>query len=476
MNTSNVPIKLSQAKPDFEAIVLQAQQYLSQKSTWIDMLTSSTGQTLIELMAAIGTFNQHAIESGAREGFLDTAKRDSSIYAITRMLGVRITRKVPAGVDVTLTRDAVSFGTVIPRFTQFTVGSNLFFNRTAIVFQQGASSASCTLYEGTINTKSFPAIGTAFQEVYLNVLGFSVSDLDLDVFVIDPSTNASTKWDMLSDGIWIANQGDLAYYDNTSGLGDTILSFGDNYHGAVPQFGFNIQVVYATTSGSQANAGMSGINVTSTDGLLKGVTTSVISGGADEKPALYYQAVAPNLYKARKRAVTSSDYKALTLYYPAVASCVIQAQRDIAPNDLRWMTVVEVTILPTDTDTFSDRQWNDYKDWLSTKQHVATYVKRNQPIKVTVNIELVLALIPNVDATFVVADATQRITALFAKGIKTLGGRIAISDITDASKNTGLVDYVDMVSPNSDLVCETKYHYFALGDLVVNVKYSERTF
>src|SRR5438093_9888826 len=99
-----VPLTLSQTTPDFESLVIQLQLFLNSRATWADLLTSSTGQTLIEMMAAVGTFNQFAIEVAAREGFLDTAVRESSVYAITRMLGVRISRKNPAGCDVTLTR------------------------------------------------------------------------------------------------------------------------------------------------------------------------------------------------------------------------------------------------------------------------------------------------------------------------------------------------------------------------------------
>lgn len=94
MSTVGVPLKLSDTSPDFESLVLQLQLFLDSKGTWSDVLPSSLGQTLIEMMAAVGAFNQFAIESALREAFLTTAKRQSSVYAVARMLGVRLVRKV----------------------------------------------------------------------------------------------------------------------------------------------------------------------------------------------------------------------------------------------------------------------------------------------------------------------------------------------------------------------------------------------
>ena len=142
MNT--VPLKLSAVKPDFPSILMQLQLFLQAKGTWTDLQTSGTGETLIEMMASVATFNQFAIESAARESTLTTAVRDSSVYAITRMLGVRIHRKSPANVEVSLERSAVSTveALTIPTFTQFDVNGKDFFNRHPLMFSAGSDRAA----------------------------------------------------------------------------------------------------------------------------------------------------------------------------------------------------------------------------------------------------------------------------------------------------------------------------------------------
>ena len=143
-----IPLKLSTVKPDFDSILLQLQLYLQAKGTWSDLYTSGTGETLMEMMAAVGTLNQFAIESAAREGTLTTAVRDSSIYAITRMLGVRIHRKSPSGVSVKLTRKDSTFADSIATFTQFDINGAGFFNRNPLMFVQGSLQAAERLFYG----------------------------------------------------------------------------------------------------------------------------------------------------------------------------------------------------------------------------------------------------------------------------------------------------------------------------------------
>lgn len=475
----NVPLKLSNTKPDFEAIVLQLQLFLAQKSTWIDMLTSSTGQTLIEMMAAVGTFNQFSIESAAREAFLDTAIRDSSIYAATRMLGVRITRKAPAGVDVVLTRAGDTTNAyVLPRFSQFTIDGRRFFNRVAILFRAGQSDSDpAILYEGILKTQTFPANSQVFREIYMNEPGFVISNYDLDVTIVNPTTGEQELWLPTEDGIWTAAANDKVYYDSTSGLGDTILAFGDGYHGALPSIGYDIVVNYVATTGASGNTGGAGLKIVTIDHAdIVGVTVSPINGGANEKPSSYYKALAPNLYKARTRAVTPPDYKAISSSYPGVASVTIQAQRDIAPGDLRWMNLVRICILPEFADAFSSSQWTTFLAWFMRREHAAIHIQQYDPIKLYADVTLTIAMHPTAIAAEVLTDAENNIRSLFAKDLATLGKRIAVSDITEACKVITGVDYIDIVSPLSDFVCPSALYYYELRDLKISTVYSERVF
>lgn len=481
---SGIPLQLSAIRPDFEALVMQLQVYLNSKSTWSDLLTSSTGETLIEMMAAVGAFNQFAIESAAREGFLSTAVRESSIYAIARMLGVRISRKAPASAKCDLVRSSdPSVPLAIKKFTQFTVNGGSFFNRDTIFFDAGSiSSTDVVLFQGDVRVETFAADSVSFKEIYLNEPGFVISNFDLMVEMVSPATGEAVLWEPINEGIWNAEATDRVYYDSTSGLGEVVLAFGDGYHGALPSIGTTIRITYAITNGAIGNNGGSNLEVrVNTIPSIIGKTLTGITGGADEKPANYYKSLAPHLYKARTRAVTPQDYRAIVTSYPNVASCAVQAQKDIAPGDLRWMNVVRICILPADvtSDAFTADQWAEFLTWFKKTSHAAIQIQTYNPLKLTRDISITLALKSTAIAGEIVPIVDTNIRSLFTRGLATLGKRIAISDIIGAATVTG-VDYVDVHSPTSDMTPPEnvlkQLHYFELGNLSIGAQYSERVY
>jgi hypothetical protein len=565
------PLILSNVKPDFESLLLQLQIYLQSTDAWKDLQTSGTGETLMEMMAAVGALNQFGIESAAREGNLVNAVRDSSIYAITRMLGVRIHRKTPAGVQTAMTRTDTSLSVAIPAYTQFTVNGTNFFNRNALMFAQGSTVAAerlfygpmktfvnatqftldisainvsvltagdtftlveniggdkgtvkrvvyvggnvgedlfqlapgetpftdlssgvrislmsnyTMLYAGTVTAESFVSDGSAFRQIFLTPTGFKVSDLDINVTVTDPDGVVST-WAQIQDGIWNAGVTDQVYQDSTSGLGQAIITFGDGANGAIPVLGNTITVKYVTTNGSTDNNGLSSLDIKCTDyAWITGKTTTVISGGADEKPSSYYKYMAPYIFKRRNRAVLLSDYQGVCVDYPGIVSASIMAQKDIAPHDLRWMNQVQLTLLPADTNlkTLTDAEWNDFLTYLTTKRHAAIRPVKKDATSQSALIELTLALKNQYLASDVLPVAEASIYALFARRSDTLGRRITISDVIKAATVSG-VDYVDLSKCKlltdstdvTDLVPMDKTCFIELSSLLVNTMYSERT-
>lgn len=569
--SSSVPIQLSTVKPDFASLLLQLQLYLQTKETWIDLQTSATGETLMEMMSAVGAFNQFGIESALRETSLLHARRDSSIYAITRMLGVRIHRKSPASVGVDLIRTDTSTSIVIPRFTQFSINGQDYFSRNPLSFARNAANAaellfygvvkpidarsfrmnvsdlntsvlnmgdkflvtvnsgagygesrhiqymgpviggskftvvtgeadfteltaatrmsfyneSVFLYQGTVQTDTFISDGTNFQQMYLTPKNFEVSDTDVKVVVVNPSTNIPSEWSNIDGGIWEADSQSHVYYDSTSGYGEAIIAFGDSEHGTIPPLGSRVQVTYASTSGSLANNGLTSFKVACpTLDWLTGVTTTVISGGADEKPASFYRQMAPRIYKARRRAVTDSDYEAAALDYPGIISAGAMAQRDIAPGDLRWMNVVQLCVLPIDTslDGLTDSEWGELKTYMFKRTHAAVYLRTLNPTRLDVELDITVALKAAFTSSGVMPLVEAAVRSLFARRADTLGRRITMSDIVYAAKSVEGVDYVDVdicrvrgtATSVNDLIPPDKTNFLSLYSYLANVKYSER--
>lgn len=576
----NIPLKLSSVKPDFESILMQLQLYLNSSSdgrkVWKDLQTAGTGEAIMEMIAAVSTFNQMGIELAAREGFLSTAVRDSSIYAITSMLGVRIHRKLPAGVDVALVRpdNRKEYSEILPKFTQFDCDGKKFFNRFSLMFTAGSTKASeriyygvirpfldnkkfkldldvstdsvlqggekfkyvvnhgggkgteidcelikgiqtyfeivnntdlskvdsftrgsliresIRLYEGAIVSEVYISDGMPFKKYTLNESNFNISDVDVEVKIRNDDTDIEKIWSNISEGLWNAKN-EEKYYDFTSGFGQAIIAFGNNVNGITPPLGNKIVFRYAITNGNEANNGVKGLDVNClNDPLIQGKTVSTISGGSDHKPATYYKTMAPHMFKAKNRAVNEDDYLAITLSYPGIISAKILAQRDIAPDDLRWMNVVQICALPLDEsiDAMSNLEKSDFLNYINARKHHAVQLVLRDPDKEFADIDLVIALKKSFVSSEVLPRVEQSLRALFSRRTDTLGRIITESDVIQHA----MVDGVDYVSLNvcksfkqdssevveninkHDLGPSSKTTFLVLRNLTVNSKYSER--
>lgn len=93
---SDQAIALSRVQPDFVAMVAQLQRAARTRRSWNSFLTTDVGQTLIEFISAIGELDQYSVSRVFEEMFSETADLDSSLYGITKMLGVRLDRKKPS--------------------------------------------------------------------------------------------------------------------------------------------------------------------------------------------------------------------------------------------------------------------------------------------------------------------------------------------------------------------------------------------
>lgn len=482
-----MPLELSKVTADFDGFVEALVNHLQQSDAWKDTIVASQGLTLIDMIAGVGASNQFYIEMGAREGFPSSAVRESSVYAATRMLGVRISRKLPASVPCYLTNET-STAKVISPLSQFSVGPRFFFNRSQIVIPAGATVTAIPLYEGQIRTKEFdlatiPDLG--FNEFHLNEPGFGVSDIDLQVTTYDLSTLQTDIWFPTEDSLFELTATQRVFFDNTTGEGDAVLTFGDGQFGRqLPTLG-TLTVKYAVTEGAEASRSITEpkIKVTlGTEPLINGETSAQVSGGASNKPAIYYKLYGPNAFRARKRIISIADYNAVTNLYPGIADAVALGQRDIAPNDITYMNVIRICLLPEVADTMGgvnpnpqSQAWRDFLQWLEKKKHKAVQIQTWNPVKIVVSVSVTVAILAQYDPDTIRARAVEAIKNIFKRRPGTLGRRLAYSDISDVCKRLEGVDYVVVHNPTEDVVPDSQLKYVDLdAEPTVLVKFSER--
>ena len=79
---------------DFDDLVVQLINRLSQGDAWKDTYRSATGEMLIELLAYVGNLVLYYIERRAEESYIATAKNRSSVVNLVKLLNYNPKRKV----------------------------------------------------------------------------------------------------------------------------------------------------------------------------------------------------------------------------------------------------------------------------------------------------------------------------------------------------------------------------------------------
>ena len=344
---------ISDLTADFDQFVQDFETYLQNKDAWRGNLTTMTGQTLIELAAAIGAFNQAKLSRAFTDAFPETSVSDAAIRAGTFMQGVRMTRRLPAQIQVQLTGTE---GLVLPRFTQFECAGYQFFNRDAITLV-GETPVEATLYQGEIVIYTMSGTGTNLQAWVSPETDFQISDQDVRVIINDKDIPVSYS------GLWNYKATD-ACQDLTSSNGRLIVQFGTNNvagvdqeladelglgkpiaYGTVPGINDTVEIQYAVTEGESGNNYVTLNKSVTIDGYpdVEGTALDNPRYGSSEKSTLVYKNNTSSAFGTYGSAVTKNQYLATVTTYPGVIDAITRAQREINPNDLELMNVIWVT-------------------------------------------------------------------------------------------------------------------------------------
>jgi len=434
-------IILSTVSPDHADIVSQLQTALLTRDSWKDRITSSTGQTLIEFQAAIGAYDQYAIESAFQEIFPESAKNANSIYAAAEFLGVRTNRKIGATVTVSLTSPV---NVTIPVYSQFLGGGTFWYNKTAL--NVTATPTVFTLTQGKVVQLSTTGLGTDFQSFVTEETDFVVHDQDVLVKINSVNQYVTT------DGLWTRPSLD-GIQNKTLPDGRALLLFGNSIYGSKPTATDIIDITYIVTQGSDSNnLPISGRPVTlDTDPTVTGTFTILPSGGGSQSPFLVYKNITPALFGAFNSSVTAAQYKRLPLQYPGVIDAQTFAQREVNPKALAWMNVIKVCLLTTTP--FTGPQFAAFEDFFLRNTMYSTRIYRQDPIPVDVDVDVDVFCANFSNLSEIQQKVEDALDALFAPRQGIIGLDIYLSDIYDAiEKADANIRYILRREPTTDIV------------------------
>lgn len=434
-------IELSRIRPDFDALTTQLNTALASKSAWKDRITSSTGQTLVEMIAAIGAYSQYTVESSFQEVWPESAKNKGSLYAAATYLGVRFNRKLPASVTVNLAAQGTR---TIPAYTQFTGAGTYWFNREPL--RVTSQDKEFTLYQGRVITTEMNGLGSAFQAFVTSESEFAVSDIDLFVSINNESIDTSQS------GLW-SRKGLDGCQHFTLPDGRAVVMFGNVNYGSIPQVNDNVEIFYTVTLGANGN------NIATFDKpfsqelepTVSGKATSQPTGGADETDPFVYKNLSPSLFGSFDSAVTATQYKAMPLQYPGILDAVVTAQREMNPNALTLMNTIRVSLLSNTV--LNTAQWNNFVDWFQKHTMFSPKVIRYEPEAFGVEVFAEVYCKNLANLAEVKANVEKSVENLFKPRQGLLGLDVYRSDIDAAIRAADSnVEFVVLRAPTTDIL------------------------
>lgn len=443
-------MELSNIKPDFNGLLAQLTADLQTRKSFRDILTSSTGETLLEYIAAIGTMLLYSVERSIEELNITTAKNRSSIYSIANLLGVNSRRAVGAEVTVTLTLPSPIPSVIsLKKYDQFTInGISFFLTQDTNLSANQTSFPNIVLRQGSVTERVFVSTGEVFQQ-YTIGSNYLVDNEYIDVTVgTDPA-----YWTRITTALWLYSGAQKVYHDMNMPDGTVKILFGNNTNGMVPSNGSEIKIKEVISAGVGGNISSSGHTVTpvvqplygGNPVGLTGVTTSNSANGDDPESLDVLRFTTPRFFASGQRAVTRSDWKAIGMKFAGVKDINVWGEYEEGAQ-LNMMNTVKVTLLMANGAATSVEK-NNFDTYMLDYKVMNTRILHQDasPVLLSINVDIYIRLGFNQEQVKASIQAIINDYFSFKQGL--LGRSVYVSDIVEKILSVPGVDYLSLNSP-----------------------------
>ena len=376
-------LTLQSDKPDFEAIFLQLVQELQTDPAWKDAVPSGVGMTLLRDISGGISLLHNAVIRSAQINYLRPGTPKSSVYALMNTLGVNPRRKVPAKLNTQITIPDRDSQFVIPKFTQFSIQGQDFYNPEDVVYTEFELSQNVLMYQGTRFEQTGTAAGIPYETIEIGYENFAIAEDGVFVYI------NGEQWTQAKKMIWNVPSRSKEFFASTLETGNVEIKFGNDAFGKRLTAGDTIKIVWFETRGKSASLVNSGIVFDTTYNAvpLACVTTGSTYGADDELDKDYYINTGPFLRSSENGAVTRNQYADVACNYPLVRDALFRGQAQIAPGKRNWMNVVEATILTESGTLMNNNEWISFVAYMQDNSISNIEVMRRNPFILPVKLK-----------------------------------------------------------------------------------------
>jgi hypothetical protein len=319
---------------DFDTIKQALKTKLQASSEFADYDFEGAGlSNILDVLAYNTHLNGLVANIAINETFLNSAQLRSSVVSHAETIGYYPHSKTASLATISAsvaTSDTVTAQATLPANTTFTgtIGDTSYTFQTLeaftaandgagnFAFLNSSGTASLSIKEGTLKTKTFIVGDSTEEQVYI------IPDTELDkntmkVDVFDTTTSSSfTSYSNVENTVRIESTSTIFVVRETpNGFFELIFGEG-NVLGKSPSAGNKIVVTYLASNAAAAN-GIStftaddDIRINGSDYTLNVTTLTASAAGDDKESITSIKRNAPLVFASQQRLVTADDYKAI---------------------------------------------------------------------------------------------------------------------------------------------------------------------
>ena len=399
---------------------------------------------ILSMFAGVTETINYYIDNMARESFITTARRYSSVVKLTRLIDYRIKAAIPASVDITVT--FMSNNVNVPAGVDFTIPLGTMFTSDLdnIVFLS-------TKQIDVKSTDTQVVIPTE-QKIYNQdfILGTTTGLVDTNYVLPENYVHNSLQL-KVGDDIWelvntLGTQGSNSevYIVEISTERKAYIKFGDNVYGKLPPAGQTLMGSYFETLGEQGNLDKNTItNITldvpvgATFQSYSVTNTTPSTGGSSYEDIESIRRSAPLHLRTLDRAVTKKDYEDIAKLAPGVDKALV---------DFTCGKEITIYITPTGGGIAQTALLDNTLNYVEERKMITTFLDINPAGESYIKLSLDVYSRFRKDPIATKQEVINELTDKYSYDNSDINRKIRLSDLYAIVDNLPSVDYLNITS------------------------------
>lgn len=396
---------------------------------------------IISIFAAIAEVIHYYIDNMAREAFLPTARRYSSLYKHAKLVDYHIKSAIPATVDVVLYKNddtPIGQDITIPLNTEFTSsdGKTWISTKTVIWYKDS--------YYVTVPLVQQKSVGVPDRIQLGNILSpdsiIYITDIPSDQKYVEGSMNLyinDEPW-ILVDTFAYSSSRDKVYKIEVDEQLRLYIKFGDGQFGMKPEYNATIEASYSLTYGSAGNIATNNFTTVPQDIQVidnKITINNVIpaTGGSDYETFNMLKNHIPLSIKTLGVAITKEDFEAIAKMVGGV---------DKAYANYVCGRYVEIYITPDGGGEASSALLDSVEKTISKSKVITTSIEVLSTHKSQVFLDITITGKKSFKSNDISNQVKKALTTAYDYNNSDINKPIRLSDIYALIDNQSMVDYL----------------------------------